>query len=61
MRLRAAGLLPALKRAVRLPDDVAVLERLNEAVALLQVPSPTLRQGLRLPPFVRERMGWSGA
>lgn len=37
VRLRAAGLLPALKRAVRLPDDVAALEGLNSALAKLQV------------------------
>ena len=37
VRLRAAALLPALKRAVRLPDDVAALERLNSALAALQV------------------------
>lgn len=37
VRLRAAGLLPALKRAVRLPDDLATLEGLNSALAKLQV------------------------
>jgi len=41
VRLRAAALLPALKRAVRLPDDVAALERLNGALAMLQArPQP---------------------
>ena len=37
VRLRAAGLFPALKRAVWLPDDVAALEGLNSALAKLQV------------------------
>jgi len=41
VRLRAAALLPALKRAVRLPDDVAALKRLNGALAMLQArPQP---------------------
>ena len=48
VRLRAAGLLPALKRAVRLPDDVAALEGLNSALAKLQVGWRSLGSGLRV-------------
>lgn len=33
VRARACAFLPALKSAVRLPDDVAVLERLNMATS----------------------------
>jgi hypothetical protein len=33
VRARACAFLPALKSAIRLPDDVAVLERLNMAAS----------------------------